>query len=47
MNVEKMLQHCIQDALAEKHTAALVDPHANLITDNVPIAIECLFYDFG
>ena len=41
-----MLSH-VQHTLEEKYIEALVDQHANLLTDDVPAMLECLFCNFG
>ena len=46
-NVEKALLRHMQEALEEKHTAAIADSYANLISIDIPTALEHLFYNFG
>ena len=46
-NVEKALLRHMQEALEEKFTAAIVDSYTNLISIDIPTALEYLFYNFG
>ena len=46
-NAEKALQRHMQDSMEDKHTAALVDKFTNLITDDMPTALDYLFYNYG
>ena len=46
-NVEKALLRHMQEALEEKYTAAIVDSYTNLISIDIPAALDYLFYNFG
>ena len=46
-NIDKAILRHVQDALEEKHIEALVDQHTNLLTDDAPKVLECLFYNYG
>ena len=37
----------MQNALEDKYTIALVDKFTKLITDNISIVLDYLFYNFG
>ena len=45
-NVEKALQQHMQDTVEDKYIAALVYEFTNLITDDIPIVLDYLFYNF-
>lgn len=46
-NVEKALLRHAQEALEDKHVAALVDPYTNLITADITQTLDYLFCNFG
>ena len=45
-NIEKSMLRHAQGTLEEKHIEALVDQYANLLTDDVPTVLECLFCNY-
>ena len=46
-NVEKALQHHIQDAIEDKYLETLVDEDTQLIQDNIPAVLQYLFNTYG
>ena len=46
-NVEKALMRHIQDAIEEKYLESLVDEYTNLISGDIPIVLEYLFYNYS
>ena len=46
-NVEKAILRHIQDAIEDKYVESLVDDYTNLLTDDVPMIMQYLFYNYG
>ena len=46
-NVEKALLQHIQDAVEDKYIESLVDEYTNLLTGDVPLILDYLFYNYG